>query len=175
MAKPSDPLDELTQGQKHYAELCGPPPLVDGEDAARYHRLLVGVVKATKPNDVPDWLWIRDIVDQQWEILRYRSAKAHLISSAETEARRYLSLDTALSGISTDQSEISAAAIIAHAVAAKLTDLRRFDLMLMSMEYRRDSTYREIENRRTKRGKPQREIARRGAFAPALIEDHSHD
>jgi len=171
MDERTDTRDELTAEQQRLSELCGSPPLVDGEDAERYQRLLAGIVKAVQPVDVPEWLWVRDIVDLQWEILRYRSAKAHLISSAEAEARRNLLLDDAVDRFSS--SDISDPAIIAHAIAARITDLRRFDLMLMSMEFRRDNAYREIEQRRGSPGKRQRAAGQMRAYAPALIENQS--
>ena len=164
--------NDLPPEQQHFSELCGPPPLVAGEDPARYQRLLVGVAKALKPADVPEWLWVRDIVDLEWEILRYRSAKARLITSAQAEARASLSLNFVLGESQSDASPPEV--IVAHAMAGRLHDLRRFDLMLMSMEYRRDTAYHEIESRRANRGKRSRVAARKAAaLAPALVEDHS--
>ena len=58
----------------------GPPPLVEGEDADAYQNLLAMVCAERQPVDIIDWIYVRDMVDLQWDALRYRRSKAHLIT-----------------------------------------------------------------------------------------------
>ena len=54
--------------------LFGPPPLLDGEDAAIYH-----ICVAVKPLDIIDEMHIADAVYSEWEVLRYHRLKRSLI------------------------------------------------------------------------------------------------
>jgi hypothetical protein len=60
----------------------GPPPLIEGEDAAAYNQLYARVSAAVKPKDVLEEIWVRDVVDLTWETLRMRRFKAKLLASA---------------------------------------------------------------------------------------------
>jgi hypothetical protein len=61
----------------------GAPPLVDCEDEGAYNRLLAQIIDRVKPTDIVEMMWVRDVVDSQWEINRYRRAKANLIAIAK--------------------------------------------------------------------------------------------
>jgi hypothetical protein len=52
--------------------LAQPAPLATGEDPATYDDLLARVAAAVKPSDVIEDLWVRDAVDDAWEVLRLR-------------------------------------------------------------------------------------------------------
>ena len=54
--------------------LFGPPPLLEGEDAAIYH-----ICVAVKPLDIIDEMHIADAVYSEWEVLRYHRLKRSLI------------------------------------------------------------------------------------------------
>jgi hypothetical protein len=56
------------------------------DDGDRYQRFLAAIVAEVEPNDILEWIWVRDVMDLQWEILRYRKAKAQLFESAITQA-----------------------------------------------------------------------------------------
>jgi hypothetical protein len=58
----------------------GAPPLIPGESARDYEQLLTAVTNVMKPVDVLEFMWIRDIVDLQWDIIRFRRFKADLIT-----------------------------------------------------------------------------------------------
>jgi hypothetical protein len=132
----------LAPEQNELLELLGPPPLVPGEDVAPYQRFLGAIVALVEPNDILECIWVRDIVDLEWEILRYRKAKAQLFNTAVAHAT-----DTALDGaFPSDMRQGSLPSL--HATGFTINDLRRLDLMLMSKESRRDNAYREIERRR---------------------------
>jgi hypothetical protein len=60
-------------------KLFGPPLLLEGEDAAAYDRLFAGICAAVKPADTVDQMFIADVVSLEWEVLRWRRLKFHLI------------------------------------------------------------------------------------------------
>jgi hypothetical protein len=72
-------------GAQHLA-LFGPPPLIDGEDAAAYEQLLARICEAVKPVDIIDEMFIADVVPSEWEVLRLRRLKWSLIRAPALEA-----------------------------------------------------------------------------------------
>ena len=66
--------------------LFGPPPLIEGEDAAAYNQLLARVCAAVKPVDIIDEIFIADVVPSEWEVLRLRRLKWSLIRAPALEA-----------------------------------------------------------------------------------------
>jgi hypothetical protein len=60
----------------------GPPPLLEGEDAAAYDELFGRVCAAVKPVDIIDEIYIADVVTLQWDILRWRRLKLSLIKAS---------------------------------------------------------------------------------------------
>ncbi len=44
------------------------------------------IIAEVEPNDILEWIWVRDIVDFEREILRYRKAKAELLDTAVAHA-----------------------------------------------------------------------------------------
>jgi hypothetical protein len=59
--------------------LFGPPPLLEGEDAAAYDQLLASICAVVKPVDIIDEIFITDVVTSEWEVLRWRRLKSSLI------------------------------------------------------------------------------------------------
>jgi hypothetical protein len=66
--------------------LFGPPPLIEGEDAAAYDQLLERVCAAVKPVDIIDEIFMADVVPSEWEVLRLRRLKWSLIRAPALEA-----------------------------------------------------------------------------------------
>jgi hypothetical protein len=66
--------------------LFGPPPLIEGEDAAAYDQLLARICAAVKPVDIIDEIFIADVVPSEWEVLRLRRLKWSLIRAPALEA-----------------------------------------------------------------------------------------
>ena len=65
--------------------LFGPPPILEGEEAAAaYDELFGRVCAAVKPVDVIDEMFMADVVALEWEVLRWRRLKLSLIASART-------------------------------------------------------------------------------------------
>ena len=66
--------------------LFGPPPLLEGEDAAAYDEFYGRVCAAVKPTDVIDEMLIVDIVVLELDILRLRRWKSNRIQERGLEA-----------------------------------------------------------------------------------------
>jgi hypothetical protein len=60
--------------------MFGPAPILYGEDGAAYDELLAQVSSAVKPTDAIENIWVRDIVDLTWEVLRWRRIKTSVIA-----------------------------------------------------------------------------------------------
>jgi hypothetical protein len=59
----------LSAEAQKYVRLLGPALAVEGEDAARYNRLLVNVAEILRPLDVVNWIPLKDFIDNQWELI----------------------------------------------------------------------------------------------------------
>ena len=66
--------------------LFGPPPILEGEDAAAYDELFGRVCAAVKPVDVIDEMFVADVVALEWEVLRWRRLKLSLIRARGLKA-----------------------------------------------------------------------------------------
>ncbi len=66
--------------------LFGPPPILEGEDAAAYDELFGRVCAAIKPVDVIDEMFMADVVASEWEFLRWSRLKLSLIRARALEA-----------------------------------------------------------------------------------------
>ena len=73
-------------GRAQRLALFGPPPLIEGEDAAAYDQLLARIFAAVKPVDVIDEMFTADVVSLEWEVLRLRRLKWSLIRAPALEA-----------------------------------------------------------------------------------------
>ena len=118
----------------------GAPPLIPGESAADYERLLAAVTDEIKPADPVEAIWTRDVVDLQWDIIRFRRIKADFIT------HRYEHRMHTLSFVSNRTDNLNGA--VANVVANDINTLERIDRMVMTMEARRNAAYREIERHR---------------------------
>jgi hypothetical protein len=75
------PTDGGTIAASHL-EIFGPPPLLDGESQEAYDTLLARVTGTVSPKDIIEEIWVPDIVNLVWEILRLRRLKVALLSSS---------------------------------------------------------------------------------------------
>ena len=84
------PTEITTTESRPAAELApfGPAPLIEGEDGAAYDELLARISTAIKPADILEDIWVRDIVDLVWEILRLRRLKASLMAASAHKGLR---------------------------------------------------------------------------------------
>ena len=151
-------------------ELFGPPPLIEGEDAAAYNQLHARISAAVKPKDVLEEIWVRDVVDLTWETLRMRRFKAKLLASAtSTGLERILhragnnwtqDRDLSRQWAVRDRQAIKQVdkrlatmgltieAVTAETFFAMIDDIERVDRMIMNAEARRNAALREVDRHR---------------------------
>jgi len=178
-----------------HGTVFGPPPLVAGEDAAAYEALRARVAVAVAPADVLEEMWVRDVVDLDWEAQRLRRLQAALLRVAAHEglavvltpllglsgahdlaARRVRAL-LAAAGLGQD-------AVTAQTFAARIGDFDRIDRMIMQAESRRAAALHEIEFHRVLLAQALREALAAEdaeyqdeddeAFGGAVPGSHSH-
>jgi hypothetical protein len=124
------------------ASFLGAPPLIPGEVASDYQQLLTAVSDVMKPVDFLETMWTRDIVDVQWDIIRFRRIKADLITHRYEQVRLLPTIP--LGSPQTENSNGKLASI----VAININTIERIDHMVMTMEARRNAAYREAERYR---------------------------
>jgi hypothetical protein len=73
-------------GRAQRLALFGPPPFIEGEDAAAYDQIVARTFAALKPVDVIDEMFIADVVFLEWEVLRLRRLKWSLIRARGLKA-----------------------------------------------------------------------------------------
>jgi len=71
-------------------KLLGPAPLFIGEDQAAYNELLTRVQAFVRPKDIIEEFWVRDIIDNTWEVLRLRRVKAALWNELAREGASHI-------------------------------------------------------------------------------------
>ena len=59
----------------------GPTPLLKFENRQVYEELVAQFAAAVTPTDGIEWLWLKDVADLSWEIIRLRRIKVALIDS----------------------------------------------------------------------------------------------
>jgi hypothetical protein len=82
---PKTSSKSITPTQARFA-LFGQPQLLEGEDAAAYEELLGRLCAAVKPVDIIDEMFTVDVAQLEWEVLRWRRLKFHLIRAHQVEA-----------------------------------------------------------------------------------------
>ncbi len=63
-------------------DLFGPPPLMKGEDAARYWRLHAAIVHEIKPETLFDQIRVREFADKLWQQQRCKQSAASIVEGA---------------------------------------------------------------------------------------------
>ncbi len=151
-------------------------PLLKTENPAHYRQLVDLLIKAIEPVNVLDWLQLKDIADQSWEILRLQRFRGVLVDLAcrravELVLRTLLPHVTDLSKVADEVTRLShgwftdpktkeeAIAVLkvfgltpdvvdAEAFLVSNQKLQAIDDMLGTAAGRRDGSLREIERRR---------------------------
>ena len=88
--------------------VLGPPPLMRSESAADYDALTAQCAAAVEPQDMIEWMIVRDYVDLSWEILRLRRMKQHVVAVARCDAVAYIARAFAPQGGRRDAGELAA-------------------------------------------------------------------
>ena len=150
-------------------EIFGPPPLLDGESQEVYDTLLARVTGTVNPKDIIEEMWVHDIVNLVWEILRLRRLKVALLSSSVGRGLHKLYDNREKYGMGSLIARWSARepaavkkveqflkdhgltmdAVMAHSFVACLDEIERIDIAISRAEARRNAAQREIERRRS--------------------------
>jgi hypothetical protein len=85
MTPPSDSSLPTVPNPSTALALAQPAPLATGEDPATYDDLLARVAAAVKPDGVIEDLWVRDVADDAWEVLRLRRYKAGYLAACRRD------------------------------------------------------------------------------------------
>ena len=152
-----------------HLEIFGPPPLLDGESQEVYDALLARVTGTVNPKDIIEEIWVHDIVDLVWEILRLRRLRVALLSSSVGRGLHKLYNDRDEHGMYNLIAKWSAREpaavkkveqflkahrltmddVMAHSFVACLDEIERIDIAISRAEARRNAAQREIERRRS--------------------------
>jgi hypothetical protein len=143
-----------------------PPSLASGEDAAGYDELAGRIATAVAPENVIEEIWVRDVVDLVWDVVRLRRLKAGLfrvgagdgmaeimrglgdfaIKGRDWAARKpaaVMAVNAQLSAAGLDMSDV-----FTSTFAARIDQFERIERMLAAAEVRRAAALDAIENRR---------------------------
>jgi hypothetical protein len=151
------------------ADLLGPPPVILGEDARKFEELQARITAAVKPQEAIEEIWVRDVVDLTWEVLRLRRLKASLlltcahaglvrvlkpiVGSTEAEqlavawAKREAGAVAKVKSLLA-ASELTVDAIMAETLTLKLEQTERFEAMIAAAEARLAAALREVDRHR---------------------------
>jgi hypothetical protein len=156
-----------------HVSIFGPPPLLEGEDAATYDELLLQVTTSVRSSDILEEIWVRDIIDLSWEILRLRRLKISLVAAEIPDALRVVLapivnvqqlsewMDALIkqwraqrpSAIKRVQAYLRSEgktfdSVIAKAFSCRLDTIERIERLITIAEGRRNSALREIDRHR---------------------------
>jgi hypothetical protein len=151
------------------ADLLGPPPVILGEDARKFEELHTRITAAMKPREAIEEIWVRDVADLTWEVLRLRRLKASLLltcahaglvrvlkplvgsTEAEQLAAAWAKRDAAAVAKVKSllaASELTVDAIMAETLTLKLEQTERFEAMIAVAEARLAAALREVDRHR---------------------------
>ena len=149
--------------------MLGPPPLLPNESLVDYEGLKARLRAKISPQDVLEEIWLRDILDLQWEVLRMRRLKARLLTNSSPSGLESLLhrrvnysdvgkfVDAWGRGNKEDIKEIELLLksrglglddVDAHSLLKRLEPLESIDRMISQAENRRNNALREIERAR---------------------------
>jgi hypothetical protein len=153
--------------------LFGSPALWEGEDAKAYDDLASRIRALIKPEDVLEELWVQDLIDDSWQVIRLRRLIASLVAATAQEALREILLPLVgdaqastlaaawtirKSDVGPEIDQVLAAAgltidaAVAQALSHKIDAVERIDHMARVAEAGRNATVREIERHRAVSG-----------------------
>jgi hypothetical protein len=151
-----------------------PAPLLPGEKEADYAAAARRIVGVSRPKDAIEEIFIRDVIDLTWEILRLRRVKAGILrasmgvgvrqalpevgyfyfegntlsqnwAAGDANAREEVGAILAKAGLTLDE-------VTAKTLESKIDVFERVDRMLASAEARRNNALRETDRHREAAG-----------------------
>jgi hypothetical protein len=150
--------------------ILGDVPAIPGESAASYDELLTRMTETLKPGDLIEEVWVRDIVDMTWEILRLRRLNAGMLAGGARHGLDNLlsdlgapgAYDTSKGWAAADRlaaervnGTLAAAGLSMHAVMARtlsenIRDIETIERITMTLEARRNASLEQIDRRQAK-------------------------
>jgi hypothetical protein len=151
-------------------ELLGPPPLIATEEPSRFQALVTRFAVEFDPKTTTEWFLVNDLVNVNWEILRYRRAKTVLVQLACPAAASDLIDDKTFREFSQTQLKpqpvvstigrpkerkelarygLTVEDVFDSALIAKIEEIERFDKLIERLENRREKLYREFHAHRS--------------------------
>jgi hypothetical protein len=137
--------------------LCGEPPLLENEDIGDYLDMLTRLVQAKVPTNGIELIWMNDVAQHTWDILRCRKFKQLITMRGGEQARSKLVDEMSrtpafcnagekkrkqlLQKFIDDNKDI----FVAEGFIERLGDLERIERLIVSAESRRNNVLREIE------------------------------
>jgi hypothetical protein len=150
-------------------DLFGPPPVISGEDPGAFLELLARVRAAVKPKDLLEDFFVRDCVDLIWEIRRLRRLMASLLQVTTRDGLDKV-LTPLVGWVEADiladdwvrgrapairkvdklmaAAGLTREAIMAEALALRLSAVESFERMIASKEGRLQAALREVDRHR---------------------------
>jgi hypothetical protein len=145
-----------------------PPQLIEGEDPVAYDEFFAKVCATVKPADIIEEIYVRDFVDCDWDVRRYRRLKDALMAATAYEGLRKVLEPISFEGwldlvenwaarkpeaIEEVNRRLAAAgltidAVMAQALCAHLDDIKGIEAMIAMAEARRNGALCEIERHR---------------------------
>ncbi len=141
-----------------------PPSLVNGEDAATYDDLAARIAAAVAPRNVIEEIWVRDVIDLVWDVVRLRRLKAGLFTIGASDGMaeimrgfgeyHHVARDWAArkpGAVAEVNRRLSAAGLDMNDVAtstfaARIDQFERVERMLAAAEARRAAALEAIDN-----------------------------
>ena len=177
LSKLADQQEQQFEVPSDIQDLLGKPPLLKHENKDHYLALMRRLASTTRPDDFIEWLWVRDVADLTWEIIRWRRLKVALMDSGRQRAIEHFVRQVSAPGpmVSVDAAsdaailaekwftepkskkqvdqllakhELDAESIAAQAFAQARADLETAEKLLAACEIRRNDALNAIERRR---------------------------
>ena len=182
------------QDASHEALPLPAPSLVRGEDAATYDQIAARFTAAVAPENVFEEMWVRDVVDLVWDVMRLRRLKAGLFTVGASDgmapilratgllrgmgASRHLAPDWAgrhPEAVAIVNTHLSAAGldmgdVATSTFAVRIDQFDRIERMLAAAEARRAAALAAIDNRRVAERLRAAALAAEQAAAPPVEE-----
>jgi hypothetical protein len=144
MATTTNATVPATRAETADVTVLGSLPLLQGEDRAEYERWRAAVIGELKPADLMEKIWTNDIIYLEWEIIRFRRAKANYI--------RHLAAPDLLSALVQKLGDSGPHTDVATSIAANIGTLEPLERMIAVMEQRRNAAYHQVEQHRANLG-----------------------
>ena len=156
MATTTNATVPATRAETADMTVLGSLPLLQGEDRAEYERWRAAVIGELKPADLMEKIWTNDITYLEWEIIRFRRAKANYI--------RHLAAPDLLSALVQKLGDSGPHTDVATSIAANIGTLEPFERMIAVMEQRRNAAYYQVEQHRANLGDRLRQALEQAEF-----------